>query len=53
MAYRKPYYRKDGTYVSGSNDNRSYRNNNQKPSNESVIIVAIILIFLFLIVKCS
>ena len=53
MAYRKPYYRKDGTFVSGSNDNRYSRNYNQKPNNESVIIVAIILIFLFLIIKCS
>lgn len=54
MAYRKPHYRKDGTYVSASNDNRqnNYKNtNNLKDELIGVVITAIILIII--LIKCS
>ena len=47
MAYRKPYYRKNGTYVSGSNDNRNNKHNNyNEPENNyyTAILVGVIAV---------
>ncbi len=55
MASRKPYYRKDGTFVSGSNDRRSngYKSNNNNPKDELVGVVITAIILIIILIKCS
>lgn len=55
MANRKPYYRKDGTFVSGSSDNRSnsYKNINNNPKDELVGVVITAIILIIILVKCA
>lgn len=40
MGYRKAYYRKDGTYVSDSFDNR--RSRKSKPNNKGCVVLILI-----------
>ena len=47
MAYRKPYYRKDGTYVSGSFDRRNSRSS--KAVGDFVLVTLIFGIIALLI----
>ena len=55
MAYRKSYYRKDGTFVSASYDNRNNQTFNNVNSNKTNAIIAFLVFFfvLFFIIKCD
>ena len=47
MAYRKPYYRKDGTYVSAYFDKRNNRKTSNNNKGCSVLLLFVIIVFTY------
>ena len=53
MAYRKPHYRKDGTFVNGSWNSKSRKNTSFGGGDPlSIIVIILLILFCLFLDKC-